>query len=419
MIAPLPVAHAHATSPYDRTVDEAPTRPTEALGGRIAALAVLRGLAVVLMAIDHVRVFSGVPAGGPSPGVFFTRWVTNFVAPVFVFLAGTAAYRYGRKLDDTPALARFLATRGLLLVLLELTVIRFSWTFNFDYDTYLLAGVIWTIGWSMVVLAGLVFLPTRAVAGIGLTLIFGHNLIPALLGGQQEALAASPMAWLFQLLYFHGEVKLGANGPSLVVLYVLLPWLGVICAGYGFGALYDLDPARRRSLLYRIGGGAVALFLALRFFEVYGDGPWRADNRTGAWPNLRAFLNTSKYPASLQFLLMTLGPAILLLPLLERVRNRTTRVLEVFGRVPMFYYLLHIPLIHALACVVSLARTGSITPWLFANHPMWPPEQPAGYQWSLALLYLVTVIAVGLLYFACRWYGRIKVDRPRAWMRYV
>jgi uncharacterized membrane protein len=419
MIAPLPAVHSSA--PYDRAVSEAPTKPAGIVGGRISSLDVLRGIAVVLMAIDHVRVFSAVPAGGPTLGIFFTRWVTNFVAPLFVFLAGTAAYLYGRKLGDTRRLAGFLASRGLLLVLLELTVIRFSWTFNVDYGTYLLAGVIWVIGWSMVVLGGFVFLPTRAVAGIGLVLVFGHNMLPALLGAQQQSIEASPVAWLFQLLYFHGAIELGTNGggPSLVVLYVLIPWLGVICAGYGFGALYELDQARRRRLLYRIGGGAVALFLALRFFEVYGDSPWRADNRTGMWPNLREFLNTSKYPASLQFLLMTLGPAILLLPHLERARNRVTQVLEVFGRVPMFYYLLHIPLIHALACVVSLARTGSITPWLFGNHPMWPPEPPPGYQWSLALLYLVTAIAVGMLYFACRWYGRIKATNPRPWMRYL
>ena len=190
-----------------------------ASAGRVAAIDVLRGLVVVLMAIDHVRVFSAVPAGGPSPGVFFTRWITHFVAPVFVFLAGTAAYLYGRNVGDKGTLAKFLATRGLLLVLLELTVIRISWTFNLDYGTYMLAGVIWVIGWSMVALAALAFLPTKAVAAFGLVMIFGHNLIPWV----------ETNNWLLKILYYGGDIKLGANGggPSLVILYTLIPGLKV------------------------------------------------------------------------------------------------------------------------------------------------------------------------------------------------
>ncbi len=397
---------------------EAPTEPMTI--GRVAAIDVLRGIVVVLMAIDHVRVYSGVPAGGPDPGVFFTRWITHFVAPVFVFLAGTAAYLYGAKVGNKRQLARFLLTRGAFLLLLEMTVIRFSWTFNFDYGTYMLAGVIWVIGWSMTALAGLAFLPTKAVAAVGLVIIFGHNLIPALLAPARESLQSSGLSWLFQLLYFGGGIQFGQGGPTLAILYVLIPWVGVMAAGYAFGALYQLPPERRTRLLYQIGGAAVVLFIALRFTDVYGDPrPWRAENPGGAWPTARAFLNTAKYPASLSFLLMTLGPAILLLPLLERVSNSVTKVFEVFGRVPMFYYLLHIPLIHALACVVSLARTGSVNPWLFGNHPLWPPDQPVGYRWSLGLLYLVTLIAVTILYFACRWYGRVKSTRPRAWMKYI
>jgi len=387
------------------------TAPNTAAVGRVAAIDVLRGIAVVLMAIDHVRVFSGVPAGGPDPGVFFTRWVTNFVAPMFVFLAGTAAYLYGRKVGDKRELAWFLVTRGLLLVLLELTVIRVSWTFNLDYGTYLLAGVIWVIGWSMVALAGLAFLPTKVVAALGLAVIFGHNAFGGLLRSEH---------WASKLLYSGGDIQLGANGPSLVVLYVLIPWVAVMATGYAFGAVYHMEAERRRKLLFQIGGAAVLLFVALRFADVYGDGNhWRDANRQGAWPAVRAFLNTSKYPASLLFLLMTLGPAILLLPVLERTKNKLTGALEVFGRVPMFYYLLHIPLIHALAVVVSLVRTGSVTPWLFGNHPMWPSEQPPGYQWSLALLYVVWAVAVAILYVACRWYNRLKTERPRPWMKYI
>jgi uncharacterized membrane protein len=402
-----------ADVPRYSPLSEAPTVPT--IGGRIAAIDVLRGIVVVLMAIDHVRVYSGIPAGGPDPGVFFTRWITHFVAPVFVFLAGTAAFLHGRKLADKRELAKFLVTRGLLLVALELTVIRVSWTFNLDYGTYMLAGVIWVIGWSMVALAGLAFLPTLAVGAFGLAVIFLHNLLPFVL-----AYGPDVGPWGLKLLYLGGAIQFGADGPSLAILYTLIPWAGVMAAGYAFGTLYEMEAHERRRLLFRLGMGAVVLFLALRFTDIYGDSrTWRSSNPEGAWPTARAFLNTSKYPASLSFLLMTLGPALLLLPLLERVRNRVTRVFEVFGRVPMFYYLLHIPLIHALACVVSLVRTGSVSPWLFGNHPLWPPDQPEGYRWSLALMYLVTIVAVVLLYFACRWYARVKATAPRPWMRYV
>ena len=406
MSAPVSRVQSASYEPYRASTADAPR------GARVSSIDVLRGIAVVLMAIDHVRVYSGVPAGGPDPAVFFTRWITHFVAPIFVFLAGTGAFLYGARGRSTRDTSTFLLTRGLLLVLLELTVIRVSWTFNLDYGTYMLAGVIWAIGWSMVVLAALVRLPTRAIAAFGLLIIFGHNLVPGLVGPSGS--------WWSKLLYFGDGIQFGQNGPTLAILYTLIPWVGVMAAGYAFGALYGLDGTRRRRLLYQIGGAAVVLFLLLRFSDVYGDPrPWRATNPEGPWPSVRAFLNTAKYPASLSFLLMTLGPAILLLPVLERARTGVTRVLEVFGRVPMFYYLLHIPLIHLLACVVSLVRTGSVTPWLFGNHPLWPPELPPGYRWSLALLYLVTTIAVTILYFACRWYGQMKATRPRAWMKYL
>src|SRR5688572_6213550 len=401
-----PAAGVAGTTPYSSASDASPRAHVT---GRVAAIDVLRGIVVVLMAIDHVRVFSAVPAGGPDPGVFFTRWITHFVAPVFLLLAGTAAYLYGERVGDRRALAKFLITRGLLLILLELTVIRLSWTFNFDYGAYVLAGVIWVIGWSMIALAALIFLPTKAIAAVGLLVIFGHNAIPWI----------ETENWLAKVLYYGGAIRFGTDGPSLAILYTLVPWLGVMAAGYALGALYRLEAARRRRILARLGGGAIALFVVLRASGIYGDPSTWNPTLNDPWPALRTFLNTAKYPASLQFLLMTLGPALLLLPWLERMRNRTTEMLEIFGRVPMFYYLLHIPLIHALACVVSLIRTGGISPWLFGNHPLWPAEPPPGYRWSLWLLYAVTIIAVMLLYFACRWYSRRKSTSPRPWMKYI
>jgi uncharacterized membrane protein len=376
---------------------------------RLRALDIVRGLIMVLMAIDHVRVFSGVPAGGPTLGVFFTRWVTHFCAPGFVFFAGTAAYLHGRTLGDKRPLSRFLVVRGLWIVLLELTIMRWAWTFNFDLFDYNLAGVLWMIGWSMVVLAAVIWLPLGVVAALGLIMMFGHNLADPSIREIGRAAVESSLAWLWQLLYFGGSFNIGGSGPRLVILYSLLPWVGVMAAGYAFGRVLEGSEQERRRRCLAIGLGAVALFVVLRSFNLYGDPrPWSPPSNANGLPAALSFLNTTKYPASLLFLLMTLGPLIALLPLVEHARGAVANVLDVFGRVPLFYYVLHIPLIHVLAMVVSFVRTGAVTPWLFGNHPMEAPEQPAGYMWSLTLLYAVTFVAVGLLYFACRCFAEVK-----------
>jgi uncharacterized membrane protein len=407
-----PSSVASGTGPF--TPDVSQRREPQRSIERIASVDVLRGIAVVLMAIDHVRVYAGVPAGGPTPGLFFTRWITHFVAPVFVFLAGTAAFLHGQKLGSRTALAKFLLVRGGLLIALELTVIRAFWTFNFDFANYILAGVIWVIGWSMIALAGLVFLPTAVIAVVGLAMIFGHNLADLFIRPHLESLQGS-IPW--SIGYFAFEI--GDTDP-LVVLYSVVPWIGVMTAGYAFGAVLSLEPERRRRVCLRIGAAAIALFVLLRALNVYGDPrPWDSNSAEGWWPLARSFLNTTKYPASLIFLLMTLGPAIALLPLLERPTNGVSRALQTFGRVPMFYYLLHIPLIHLLAIGVSIVRTGSVEPWLFENHPMRVGPAPEGYQWSLWLLYLVTVIAVAILYVACRWYARVKRESRHPFLRYI
>lgn len=374
---------------------------------------------MILMAIDHVRVYAGVPAGGPNPAVFFTRWITNFVAPAFAFLSGTSAYFLGRKLGSTRALSRYLVTRGLILVLLELTVIRVAWTFNFDFGTYLLAGVIWMLGWCMVLMAALVWLPTVAIGAFGIGVIFLHNLMDLLPDSAGERLAAGALAPLWQILYFGGPIQLGSGGPTLAVLYSIVPWIGVMAAGYALGDILTLEPKRRDLICVMIGAAAIALFLVLRTLDVYGDPRhWHMTGPSEA-PALFRFINTTKYPASLDFLLMTLGPAILLMPIADRARGKIGEVVAVFGRVPMFYYLLHIPTIHLAAVLVSLVREGRVNPWLFANHPMMVPPAPDGYRWKLALLYAVFVAVVVLLYFPCRAYAAKKATNRAPWMRYI
>jgi uncharacterized membrane protein len=377
-----------------------PAKTAANVGGRIRSLDLVRGVVMILMAIDHVRVYSGVPAGGPTAGVFFTRWITHFCAPAFVFLAGTAAFFHGRKLGDMRALSKFLMTRGALLVALELTLIKFSWGFNLDYASFTLAGVIWMLGWSMIVLGGLVRLSARTVGWLGLGIVLFQQLF-ALPG---RALASIRPFWEF--VYPTGADAIG----GIAVLYVLVPWIGVMAAGYGFGLIMEKPAEERDRLLRRIGFAAIAVFL------VAGTALALRPSDNGA-PFVFRLLNQQKYPASQLFLLMTLGPVIALLPAAERARGRIADAVTTIGRVPMFYYLAHIPLIHLSALAVNAIRTG-------ATHQEWYPTAPftrvpEASRWPLWLLYVVFAIDVALLYIACRWYARVKAERPRSWMRYI
>ncbi len=371
---------------------------------------------MILMAVDHVRVYSGLPAGGPTPGIFFTRWITHFCAPAFVFLAGTSAFLYGRRNEGLP---RLLALRGVWLIFLELTVLRLAWTFNFDFAGYEMAGVIWVIGWCMVLMAGLVRLRPGIVAAVGLAIVLGHNLLDPWLGGAAPSGVSASVWKVLYAAWRGGPIRFGADGPNLVVLYSIVPWIGVMAVGYAFGAVLTLDGRRRNRICLALGFGATALFVALRGLGLYGDPrSWRAAVDQGM-PASLAFLDATKYPASLQFLLMTLGPAIALIPALERARGWIADTVAVFGRVPFFYYILHIPLIHALALVVSRVRLGHVSPWLFANHPMGNPPAPEGYTWSLTLLYLVFATAILVLYPPCRWFAALKARRKDVWLRFL
>ncbi len=382
---------------------------------RVASVDIVRGAVMVLMAIDHVRVYSGLPPGGPTPGIFFTRWITHFCAPAFVFLAGTSAYLYGEQLGDRPALSRFLATRGLWLVFLELTVIRLGWTFNLQFGTGL-AGVIWVLGWSMVVLAALVQLPRPAIALLGAVIVVAHNLLSGGVAALPEGGPGGPLAWLWQMLYLGGPIKFGPQGPVLFVLYVLVPWVGVMALGYAFGAILRLEAPVARRYCLAIGGGAITLFLVLRGFNLYGDPrPWDASRM----PALLSFLNTTKYPASLLFLCMTLGPVIVLLPALEQAHGRVAGWLTTLGRVPLFFYLLHIPLIHLLALGYDALRHPAAVPWMFENHPAMVGPAPDGSVWSLWELYLVFAAALAILTVACRWYAEVKRTSSAGWLRYL
>jgi uncharacterized membrane protein len=289
-----------------------------------------------------------------------------------------------------------------MLVLLELTVIRLSWTFTFSSIEWMLAGVIWMLGWCMVLMSGLVRLPLRAIGTLGVLLILAQDIAGPILGALPSA-----FSWLGQFLYLGGEVPIGS--ATMTVLYTIVPWIGVMAAGYAFGAVVIRPPDERRRLCLRIGLVATVLFLVVGGWETFSGS---ADDDA---PALFRLLNQRKYPASQLFLLMTLGPAIALLPLADRARGWLADLFITFGRVPMFYYLLHIPVIHLIALGVWWLRDGAMNNARFATAPYVSMPEPA--RWSLPLLYLVFVVSVAALYFPCRWYERVKPRGPE-WLRY-
>jgi uncharacterized membrane protein len=364
---------------------------------RIRSIDLLRGAIMVLMAIDHVRVYSGMPAGGSEPGIFFTRWVTHFCASGFVFLAGTSAFLYGQRLDDRKALSRYLLTRGFLLVVLELTLIRFCWTFNLDLKSFMLAGVIWMLRWCMVLLTGIIWLPFRFIWISGLVIIAIQQIF--------GKVPATVHWWNFFYTIEYDGIK------WITILYVLLPWIGVMMAGYGFGRLLQFEPAKCRRFCLRIGLSAIALFLIAGSLVIaFGD--------TRPEPFIFRLLGQQKYPPSQLFLLMTLGPIISLVPYAEGARGWLANILATFGRVPFFYYILHILVIHLLALGLNLILYGNGHQEWYTTAPF--ADVPEDRRWGLPLLYLIFIIAEIILYLACRWYGNYKSQhRDQPWVKYL
>ena len=380
---------------------------------RIEAIDVVRGLVMVVMALDHIRDFWSPTAIRPedvaqAPALlFFTRWITHFCAPTFMFLAGTSVYLYQQKQASKGAVSRFLLTRGLWLVVLELVVMNFI----LEWGTYqlLLLTVIWALGWSMVLLAGGIWLPRWLLAALALAVILGHNLLPLV---QPVSSATLPLAVLYDSPFVYG---LTPRLPVLVA-YAIVPWAAVMAAGYCIGPWFRQPLPQRKRLLRWAGAGALLLFAALRCSNWYGDPqPWAAQARGALYTGL-SFLNVTKSPPSLLFLGLTLGVALLLLAVAEELPARLRGWLGVFGSVPLFYYVLHFALVSFGSLVWTWAAFGR--PYNLAFAPPGVPP-PVGYQPSLLRAYAVWAVVVLALYWPCRWYRGYKQRHTHWWLSYL
>ena len=400
--------------------------------GRIDSIDLLRGIVMVIMMLDHTRDFvhNAVYQFAPEDlsrtnvALFFTRWITHFCAPVFVFLAGTGAYLQLARGKSKAELSRFLLTRGVWLIVLEVTVIKIGIAFSFDYRFLGFLQVIWVIGVSMIILAALIHLPLKVVAGFGLLMIALHNLFDSFRvtgwrGPGTPVPGLGAKVWILLHQAFDGFPVLGFPSPVVFVIYPLIPWIGVMAVGYAFGALYKLDAQQRRRWLLIIGGSTTALFIIIRAINVYGD-PSEWSRQKNALFTVLSFVNTSKYPPSLLFLLMTLGPAILTLAWFEAgpSARRLRKFFVTFGRVPLFFYVLQWFTAHIISILLHLAF-GKPVAWLFQSPLELFSGPPQGTGFNLGIVYLAWIVGVLLLYPLCKWFAGVKRRRKDWWLSYL
>ena len=394
---------------------------------RIYSIDFLRGVVMMIMLLDHTREFvhAGAMQSDPTDpatttaAVFFTRWITHFCAPVFVFLSGVSIYLQKANGKSNADLSRFLWTRGLWLIFLEFTVIRFLVVFNLDYSFLAMAQVIWVIGVSMIIMAALIYLPVRVVGAGGLLMIAAHNLLDGFGLPPQISFAGMPPPDLSQaiwlILHQNGIIHLFGGLSQLFIAYPLIPWIGVMMAGYAFGTIYNWECGTRRKLLLKLGLTLSVLFVVLRLINIYGDPvPWKYFETPVV--TFLSFMNTTKYPPSLLFLLMTLGPALVVLALADRIDGKVfwQWVCITFGRVPMFYYLLQWLTAHSFGVLLAYLA-GVDTGYLFKNLLEMGQSAPPGHGFPLWVVYAAWITGLVILYPLCAWYAGYK-KRHKHWL---
>jgi uncharacterized membrane protein len=389
---------------------------------RIQSVDALRGAIMIVMALDHVRdyISSAAMAFNPTdltrttPAIFFTRWITHFCAPVFAFTAGVGAFFWLRQDRTKSQLSRFLTSRGLWLIVLELTVLRWIvFSQAGIHGQLIILLVIWMLGLSMIVLAGLVHLPARLLLALSLVVIATRNLFDSV---APERFGSA--AWVWNILHQQGVFRV--DGALVLAAYPLIPWFAVMAAGYCFGPVLRWDQARRQRFLVRLGIALSVAFIVIRGINRYGDPfPW-TPQRSSLF-TVMSFLNCVKYPPSLDFLLMTMGPAFLMLAWLERFHFSENNPLIVFGRVPLFYYVLHLGVAHLLAIFLGFVRYGWQSFLLLPPPSMGGPAKsfPPNFGYNLWMVYAVWTSVVVILYPVCRWYAGVKQRRHDWWLSYL
>lgn len=383
---------------------------------RISSIDIMRGIVMIIMALDHVRDFfhADAPLFDPTdmtqtnPVLFYTRWITHFCAPTFIFLSGLSI-PLGLHRKTKNELAIYLLTRGIWLIIIEQTLFRFVFSFSLQYNI-LLFLVFWSIGGSMIILAALIHLSPRTILIIGLILIFGHNaldiikLVPGDIGYG---------IWTFLM-------RKGFVPPAMVVSYPLIPWLGIFLVGYGIGTIYtkDFEPAQRRKILFNLGVRSIALFLVLRAINIYGDpAPWAVQKNILF--TVMSFMNTTKYPISLLFTLMTIGPVLVLLSWLDKSSNKILERVSVFGRVPFFYYIMHFFLMHTVALILYLIISGASFAELNFSLLQTLGGIPRGFGYTLEWTYVAWLGTILIMYPLCVWYDRYKSTHKSWWISYL
>ena len=399
---------------------------------RVEALDVVRGLVMVVMALDHVRDYvSSVPFDPVDmtqtyPALFFTRWITHFCAPGFSFFAGTGAFLSLARGKTPESLARFLATRGLFLIALEFFVLRFVWLFNLWPLGFL--ATLWSLGVATLVLALLVRmrLGPGVIAAFGGVLVAAHNAFDFV--DRLPLTGFASAAW--KVLHTGGMIPFGTPPPgvplpglfNVEIGYPVIPWPGVMALGYAFGALLGKPRAERRRVVFALGFAATVAFVVLRLGNVYGDPRSWVPGMSGVM-TLVAFLNCEKYPPSLAYLLMTLGPLLMTFALCDRPPGPAGRAVSVYGRVPMFFYVAHLPLIHALAVVVAAVQAGGFSGpfvrWAAFQSPSFLIPPPPGFGLSLPGVYVAWIAVVVALYVPCVRYGAFKSRSRATWTSYI
>ncbi len=387
---------------------------------RILSIDILRGAIMLIMALDHVRDFFHIHAWDDSPTnlltttplLFFTRWITHFCAPVFVFLSGISAFLAGQKRTKKEQ-SIFLIKRGLWLVLVELVVMALILTFNPLYNLFVLQ-VIWAIGCSMIILSLLARTSMTVIILTGCVLFFGHNIL------DYVTLPKEGVASVLWTVFFTTPQHFFniAENRKIFDVYAILPWTGAMLLGYAFGTYYrsSIDAGFRKKVLLSSGIFLVASFIVLRYINLYGDPSHWSQQKDGVYTFL-SFLNTTKYPPSLLYFSMTIGPALILLAFIEQVQNKFSNMLMVYGRVPFFYYILHFFLIHVI-CVIFFYATGHGSKDIVdPNSPFF--FRPVHFGYDLGMVYLIWLFVITVLYWPCKWFNKYKATHTQWWLSYV